>query len=262
MPPDLDKFLAVAEDLADLARNTVLEAYPNAIDCEIKADGSPVTTVDRAVEERLRERITALFPDHGILGDEVDAVGLDREFLWVLDPIDGTKAFAAGLPDFGSLIALCHQGEPVIGVIELPLLGRRCLGVKGRPTTFDGSVVRCRERTELASCVLSSSGPDAFRKGGFAGFEGLRARTAWNVYSAGCVSYVSLARGLVDICLEGNLDPYDFCALVPVIQGAGGTITDWRGERLTLQSGPRVVACGTGGLHDQVLAVLGEHDAP
>ncbi len=249
--------LALALELADLARDTLLAAYRPDYAHSIKSDGSPVTELDKEIERRLRARIEARFPEHGILGEEYGVQGYDREYLWVLDPIDGTKSFAAGLPDFGTLIALCHRGRPIIGIVDVPLQKQRCLGVLGRETTINGEVVRCRAERPLEQSVMVSSGADSFEKnGGQEGFDRLRRRTAWNVYSGGCAGYISLSRGVVDICLEGTLDPFDFCALVPVIEGAGGCITDWRGEALGLESGPLVAASGSRQLHDEILTLL------
>lgn len=257
MADDLDHLVGVALELADLARQTILDSGRIGMAHEIKADGSPVTALDQAVERALRGRIEQRVPDHGVLGEEFGTVGLDREYLWVLDPIDGTKQFAAGLADFGTLIALCRNGEPVIGIIDLPHLDRRCLGVAGRLTTVNGGAVACQPKAKVSDCVMSSSGPDAFKSGETtAGFDRLRKATAWNVYGGGCAGYVSLACGLVDICLDGNLDAFDFCALVPVIEGAGGVITDWQGKPLGLDSGPLIVAASDAALHRDVLACL------
>ena len=257
---EIGRFAAAAEELANLARETVLAGHRFDMAHEIKDDGSPVTELDRAVERVLRARIESLFPEHGILGEEYGAEGADREWLWVLDPIDGTKHFAAGLSDFGTLIALCHDGVPVVGIIDLPLLDRRCLGVAGRPTRLNGREVRCRPRQNLSQCVLSSAGPDAFDGAPEPAFRRLRKSSAWNVYGGGCAGYASLASGVVDICLEGNLDAFDFCALVPVIEGAGGVISDWRGAPLGLDSGPLILAAGDRQVHEAALVLLGQED--
>ena len=257
MTEALEEHLALALELADLARHTLLNGYRPDYAHSIKSDGSPVTALDQEIERKLRSRIEERFPHHGILGEEYGVQGLDREYLWVLDPIDGTKSFAAGLTDFGTLIALCRAGRPIIGIVDMPLQKQRCLGILGRETTINGEVVHCRADQPLHQSIMISSGVDSFN-GNVAqeGFDGLRQRTAWNVYSAGCAGYLSLSRGVVDICLEGNLDPFDFCVLAPVIEGAGGRVTDWQDKRLDLGSGPLMVASGSAQLHDEILAVL------
>lgn len=255
---NLDELVGFAHDLADLIAPIVRADCAADITHVAKDDGSPVTATDRRVEQALRQAIEARYPDHGILGEEFGARDQDRDLVWVLDPIDGTRQFALGLPNFGSLIALCREGTPVIGVIEQPLLGQRCIGVAGRQTEVDGRPVACRRRDRLSDCIMAASGPDSFAKGGIGGLETLRARTAWNVFDGGCLAYASLARGLLDICLDGpNLDPFDICALVPVVEGAGGVITGWHGESLGIHSPGPIIACGSRAAHDQALGCIG-----
>ena len=260
---NLDEFVGFAHELADLVAPIVRADCASDITHVEKDDGSPVTATDRRVEQALRQAIEARYPDHGILGEEFGARDHDRDLVWVLDPIDGTRQFALGLPNFGSLIALCHAGTPVIGVIEQALLGQRCIGVAGRKTEMNGRPIVCRQRETLSECIMAASGPDSFAKGGIEGLETLRARTAWNVFDGGCLAYASLARGLLDICLDGpNLDPFDICALVPVIEGAGGVITGWNGERLGIQSPGPIIAAGSRAAHQQALDCVGPHFCP
>ncbi len=250
----LDEFVAFTHELADLIGPIVRADFAGRITHHYKADGSPVTPTDQRVEQALRQRIEVRYPHHGVLGEEFGARDLNRELVWVIDPIDGTRQFALGLPNFGSLLSLCRNGTPVIGLIEQPLLGRRCIGVAGRPTEVDGRAVTRRPREMLSDCIMSAAGPDYFAKDGLAGFEALCARTAWNVYDGGCLAYASLAQGLLDLCIDGpTLAPFDICALVPVIQGAGGVITGWRGEPLGIDSRGPIIAAAGQGVHDQAL---------
>lgn len=249
--------LSLALELADLARRTLLDAYRPDYAHSIKSDGSPVTVLDQEIERKMRSRIEERFPEHGILGEEYGVQGFDREYVWVLDPIDGTKNFAAGLPDFGTLISLCRAGRPIIGIVDMPMQKQRCLGVAGRETTINGDIVHCRAGQALHQSIMISSGVDSFdRAADQQAFDDLRQRTAWNAYSGGCAVYLSLSRGVVDISLEGNLDSFDYCAIIPVIEGAGGCITDWQGEQLGLESGPKMLASGSRQLHEEILAVL------
>lgn len=263
MPLDIDAYVAFAEELAALARDRARAAFARGAAFTTKSDGSPVTELDQAIEREMRAMIVARFPAHGILGEEYGTERLDHDLVWVLDPIDGTKCFAAGLPTFGSLIALCHEGVPIVGIVELPVMERRCVGARGRPTTLDGRAVRCRPRADLKSCVMSAAGSEFYR--GPAprdGFDRLSTRTEWNVYGGGCVGYASLAAGYVDICLEGaNLSTFDYCAYVPVVEGAGGAISDWRGGALRLVVDPKaraagLVASGDPRVHAEALACL------
>lgn len=251
---NLDEFVAFTHELADLIGPIVRADFAGRITHRYKDDGSPVTATDQRVEQTLRRRIEARYPHHGVLGEEFGARDLDREFVWVIDPIDGTRQFALGLPSFGSLLALCRNGTPVIGLIEQPHLGRRCIAAAGGQTMVDGRAVACRPRETLADCIMSAAGPDFFAKGGRAGFEALCARTAWNVYDCGCPGYASLAQGLLDLCIDGpTLDPFDICALVPVVQGAGGVITGWRGEPLGIDSKGPIIAAASQVVHEQAL---------
>jgi inositol-phosphate phosphatase/L-galactose 1-phosphate phosphatase/histidinol-phosphatase len=242
----IDSFLTFAEELAQLARIRARAAFASGTAFTTKPDGSPVTELDQSIEREMRALIAARFPDHGVLGEEYGTIGADRDLVWVLDPIDGTKCFAAGLPTFGSLIALCHEGVPILGVVELPIMEHRCVGARGRATTLNGRPVRSRARADLKSCVMSAAGIEFYRgPAPREGFDRLVTRTEWNVYGGGCVSYASLACGHVDICLEGaNLSTFDYCAYVPVVEGAGGVITDWRGDALRLVFDPKARAAG------------------
>ncbi|MCL6285685.1 histidinol phosphate phosphatase [Ruegeria sp. 2012CJ41-6] len=260
---DLNEFAEFAQHLADLSRSIAHHEFQNIPAFQNKGDGSPVTAADEAVEAELLRAIRETYPDHGILGEETGCTNLDRDLVWVVDPIDGTKSFATGTSTFGSLIALCHRQKPVIGVIELPVSGWRYVGVAGEVTSFNGVPVSSRKDMRLSDCVLSASGGEFFRgPAPRSGFERLREQCDWTVYGAGCSAFGSLSRGLMDICLEGaNLATFDFCALVPVVEGAGGKITDWRGRPFRLvpdmtHRADGVVATGDAALHEKVLQFL------
>jgi len=246
----------LAGRLADTARAIVRDGR-DRLAMEIKADGSPVTAIDRAVEAALREILAREAPDHGVLGEEFGPEGLDRDHVWVLDPIDGTKQFAAGLPGFGVLIALCRHARPVLGVIEQPLTGERTLGISGAGCWLNGRPVRASGRTSVAEAVAGIANPDAFGPTHDPGMQRLRRATRWNVWDTGCLGYASLARGAIDVVLNGpNLDTFDICALVPVVEGAGGAISAWDGAALTLHSTGAIVAAASAELHEAVRGVL------
>ena len=251
-----EEFVRLAETLAQTARETARRATDDP-EVEIKTDGSPVTTMDRVVEAALRRIIGQRQPAHGILGEEFGPEGADRDWVWVLDPVDGTRQFAAGLPNFGTLVALCHEGRPVVGVIAHLFHEAVCIGVAGRGTLFNGRPVRCSGPDRLSAVVACISDPDAFDARTTPGMEAVRARTRWNVFDGGCLGYASLARGLVGLCLNGpNLEPFDIAALVPVVEAAGGRITDWRGDALTIESEGEIVATSGPRLHDRALEAL------
>lgn len=254
---DLDELIAFSHELADIARPIVRADCTRQITHEMKQDGSPVTPTDKRVEQALRERIEARYPDHGVLGEEFGTLGLDREFVWVIDPIDGTRQFALGLPSFGCLLALCRDAVPVIGVIEQPLLARRWVGVSGRSTESDGTALACRTRQSLADCIMAAASPESFARGGREGLEALYGEVDWYITDGGCLTYASLAQGQIDVCLGGpNLDPFDICALAPVVEGAGGVMTDWRGDPVRLDSRGPVLAAGGRAIHDLALTYI------
>jgi len=253
-----EDFTDLAGRLADTARTIVREGR-DRLAMEIKSDGSPVTAIDKAVEGAIRDILAKEASDHGILGEEYGSIGLDREFVWVIDPVDGTKQFAAGLPGFGVLVALCQDGRPVLGIIEQPLTGERTIGLASGGCWLNGQPVTTSGRETLAGAVAGLSGPDAFDEAHIGGFERLRRATRWNLFDTGCLGYASVARGAIDLALNGNnLDAFDICALVPVIEGAGGRISDWTGAPLTLASEGAILAAASAPLHDAALALLND----
>ena len=256
MSADLAPFLALAYDLAAASGAILRRYFRQTIAVDDKSDASPVTIADREVEQTLRVAITKAYPDHGILGEEFGAHNTDADHVWVLDPIDGTKSFITGKATFGTLIALCRKGAPVVGVIDQPITRERWIGAAGRATTFNGATVKTRASVKLADALLYATTPQMFVGDDAAAFERLTARVKYPLYGADCYAYGLLASGFTDLVCEASLKPYDYCALVPVVNGAGGKITDWQGDALTIASGPRVLAAGDTGLHAQALAVL------
>ena len=251
-----EDFTELATRLADAARDIVRDGR-DRLAMEIKPDGSPVTAIDKAVESEIREILAREAPDHGILGEEFGSTGLDREFVWVVDPVDGTKQFAAGLPGFGVLVALCQHRRPVLGIIEQPLTGERTLGLASGGCWLNGQPVATSGREILSDAVAGLSGPDAYDESHFGGFERPRRATRWNLFDTGCLGYASLARGAIDLALNGtNLDAFDICALVPVVRGAGGRISGWDGAALTLDSSGAILASASASLHEAALTVL------
>lgn len=236
----------------------IVRAQGDDIGLRYKADGSPVTDVDIAVEEAWREMLEAEVPDHGVLGEEHGARGLEREYVWVLDPIDGTRQFAGGLLNFGCLIALCRDGRPVLGVVEQPLAGLRWTGVDGRRTELNGAPVSVRPCEAAAQAVASLCDPDCITDATRAGYEAVRAATSWNLYDGGCIGMARVACGRTDLALYGpNVDPFDICPLVPVVEGAGGCISTWSGDAVTLATEGVIFASGSPALHREVLGLLG-----
>lgn len=256
---EIDTFMAVARELADLASDMAANAWRRDLVVTYKADGSSLTQADLTIEALWREKIRQTFPDHSILGEEYGAETGRSAFTWVLDPIDGTRQFGAGLLNFASLISLCRDGEPVLGIIDLPIPGGRYVAAEGMGTMFGGRATRCRTCPDISEAVISLANPDSFQGASVAGYNRLRATGRLRVFDGGAASYGALARGLIDICLNGDdLDAYDICALCPVVREAGGVITDWQGRPLSLSSSGAIVASASPELHAKVLDRLGE----
>jgi myo-inositol-1(or 4)-monophosphatase len=218
-----------------------------------KSDETPVTVADRNAELKLRELIQKQFPAHGIIGEEFGNDRADAEFVWVLDPIDGTKAFVTGCPLFGTLIALLHQGKPVLGAIHQPILKQLCIG-DGTVTHLNDQPVHLRSVSKLAEATLlyTELGLIAQHQS-IAGFEALEARCRIVRTWGDCYGYLLLAWGFADIMVDPVMKPWDFLPLVPIIRGAGGSITNWQGGDVL--SSDSVVAAAPN-LHGEVIKIL------
>lgn len=221
---------------------------------EVKGDASPVTAADRGAEELMRALIAGRFPSHGIVGEEFGSEREEAEWVWVLDPIDGTKSFISGVPLWGTLIALKFQGQPVLGAIHQPVLGQLMVG-DGRETVLNGRAVRVRacarieEATVLASDPIAN--PHRFQNG--AAHDALLARARIARTWGDCYGYLLLAGGWADVMLDPIMNPWDIQALIPVVRGAGGVITDWQGHDPV--NADSIIAAGPG-LHAQVVRML------
>ncbi|MFT3767029.1 MAG: histidinol-phosphatase [Minicystis sp.] len=257
MTPD-GSLLDLARRLADASGAVIRRHFRTGIDADDKADQSPVTVADREAESVMRALIAEHAPGHGIIGEEFGQENDGAELVWVLDPIDGTKAFITGKPIFGTLIALMEQGKPVLGIIDQPIVGDRWIGAAGQPTTLNGKPARVRVCPGLGQARISTTGPQYFDDARRGAFERVAAQAKLLSYGGDCYQYGLVASGSIDVVIESGLKLHDFAALVPVIEGAGGLMTDWRGRPLDAASAGDVVAAGDARVHAEVLAVLGE----
>jgi len=256
MTDDLRPFADLALRLADAARPIALHHFRNDPHTETKPDASPVTIADRESERVMREMIRAAFPEHGIIGEEWGVDRPDASHVWVLDPIDGTKSFVTGRPLFGALIALCRDGKPVVGVIDCPAADDRWVGVQGLPTTHNGRPCRTRACARLADAVLYATSPYMFVGCDWDGFDRLHSAVKFPIFGNDCHGYGLVASGWADLVVEAQLKVYDWAALVPVAEGAGGVITDWSGAALGLHNDGRVVLGGDRRMHRAALEIL------
>lgn len=233
--------------------------FRSALLVEAKGDASPVTEADRGAERAIRALLADRHPDHGVIGEEYGTTNPDAEWVWVLDPIDGTRAFVTGRPLFGTLIGLLHRGRPVLGLIDQPTTGERWIGVEGLPTSFTsrfGGTPRCRPCATLAEAELSCTSPDMFDAGSAPRFAAVKAAARRTTWGGDCYAYGLLALGLVDVVVDATMKPWDWAALVPVIEGAGGRCTDWAGRPLTLDGDGTVLAVGDAALLPETTRLL------
>lgn len=227
------EMVELAQAMADAVRPVIRRHFRTRIAVDSKEDASPVTIADRQAEQAMRDMIAARFPAHGVRGEEFGLHQAEAEWVWVLDPIDGTKSFVSGSLAFGTQIALLHRGRPVLGIIDQPITGERWLGRAGEPTLLDGAPVRTSEVATLAEAVAYTSAPDHFGAAQRQRYDRLAGQVRFTRASHDCYAAGLLALGTVDLLLEGNVHDYDILPQLPIILGAGGIATDWEGRPLT-----------------------------
>ena len=249
-----DEIKPFFRELAEASGKIIAPLYRDAgLRVDTKADGSPVTEADRRAEEVMRTMISARYPGHGIMGEELGTENPDAEFVWVLDPIDGTISFTTGCPLFATLVGLLHRGQPVLGMIHQPVTQQLCLG-DGERTTLNGHTVRVRPVSSLSEAVLLTTDIENIgrcREGG--GFERLRRQCRLVRTWGDAYGYLLLAGGRADVMLDPVMNPWDVLPLVAVVRGAGGVITDWYGNDVT--TGNSCVAASPG-VHGRVIDLL------
>lgn len=243
-PPDL---IPIAEAAADLAGTAIRPLFRSALLVEAKGDASPVTEADKAAERAIRALLAERLPDHGVIGEEYGNHNADADWVWVLDPIDGTRAFVTGRPLFGTLIGLLHKGVPVLGLMDQPVTGERWISVSGEATRFRsplGGQIGCRPCAVLAEAELSCTSPDMFDAATAPRFAAVKAAARRTTWGGDCIAYGLVALGLVDVVVDATMKPWDWAALVPIVEGAGGRCTDWAGKPLRLDGDGTVLAVG------------------
>ncbi|HET8612401.1 MAG TPA: histidinol-phosphatase [Sphingomonas sp.] len=248
--------IALAERLADAAGAAIRPYFRARFTVEAKADASPVTEADRAAESAMRALLETERPADGIVGEEYGPVREGAERVWVLDPIDGTRSFVAGRPIFGTLVALIEGGAPVLGVLDQPILGERWVGAKGQQTRFGPGTVGTRHCPELSHAHIATTGPGYFSEDEAAAYQRVVAAARDSLWGGDCYNYGLLALGQLDAVIEAGLKLHDFAALAPIVEGAGGTMTDWHGRPLGPESEGHVVAVGDRRLLEPILERL------
>ena len=253
-------FAAFVDRLASVSGETIRPFFRTALGVENKslAGGfDPVTAADRAAEVAMRTLIKKTFPAHGIIGEELGAERADAEYVWVLDPIDGTKSFICGLPAWGTLIALTRRGEPIYGMMHQPFTGEHFTG-DGSAARYRGPAgdraLRVRHCAALEEAVLLTTSPLLMQDADRACFQRVEQAVRLSRYGGDCYAYCMLAAGHIDLVIETELKPYDVMPLIPIITGAGGIITSWEGDGA--ESGGRVVVAGDARVHEAAIALL------
>ena len=250
------EYLPLAHRLADASGAVILRYFRQTLAVEDKdyiAGYSPVTAADREAEAAIRALIVEACPDHGILGEEYGHERPDARFTWVIDPIDGTKAFISGLPTWGTLIALQDGGKGIIGVLDQPFLRERFIG-HGEGAYLGERRLAARPCPDLGGAVLFATEPDMFTPAERAAFDSLAARVRLRRFGADCYAYGMLALGFVDLVVEASMNPWDIAALIPIVEGAGGLVTAWDGGPVGADG--RVLAVGDRRLHAPALEIL------
>lgn len=246
----------LAQEFAQASADVIRDYYRSGLAIDDKSDASPVTQADREAEIAMRKLIKERRPQDGIIGEEFGRENEDAEWTWVLDPVDGTKAFITGRPLFVTLIGLLHHGVPVLGVINQPVTGDCWVGVVGEGTTLNGKPAQVSQIVELNRARIGSTGPQYYGAEGLAAFNALAAQCRFAVWGGDGYQFGLLASGGMDIAVESGIKLHDFAALAPVVIGAGGIMTDWQGHALDKNSGGDVVAAATPALHAAALGYL------
>ncbi len=253
-------FAAFVEELATISGETIRPFFRSAIDVENKSRSGgfdPVTAADRAAEAAMRTMIKRTFPAHGVIGEEFEPEHPDAEYVWVLDPIDGTKSFISGMPVWGTLIALTRNGEPIYGMMHQPFIREQFSG-DGHGARYRGPAgdrtLRVRPCASLGDAVLCTTSPLLMKDADRKRFVRVEKDVRLSRYGGDCYAYCVLAAGHVDLVIETELKPYDVLALIPIIEGAGGVITTW--DNKPAHKGGRIVAAGDKRVHAQAMALL------
>jgi len=242
-------------DALNSASKIALNYFRQPVSIEVKADDSPVTIADREIEQAIRNLITERFPGHAIYGEEQGQTSGEGG-TWVIDPIDGTKSFLLGNPLFGCLVGFVEDGMVQAGGLSMPALNEIWVADRSGPTTLNGNGCRTSQCQDLSTASLLTSSPDFFDREEYKAFETLSKQIQYRRFGGDCYTYAMLVGGWVDLVVESGLYPFDYLPLVPIVEQAGGVISDWQGNSLGLSSGSQVIAAATPQLHEAALKIL------
>ena len=256
MTNQYDEFVDFANVLADASAEIINNYFRKKINIDNKKDDTPVTIADQNTELKIRELILKKYPSHGILGEEYGKTQIKSEFVWVIDPIDGTRSFIAGHKDFGTLIALLHNNKPVLGIINCPAHQERWVGIKDEKTRLNNKIIKTSSTKKIEDAYLFTSGiyfnEPILKKG----YQLIRDKSKYFRLGGDCYMYGMLASGLIDIVIEDTLKAHDYMALVNVIEGAGGKITDKFGNDINIESDGSLVASCNQEIHKDLINII------
>lgn len=251
----MGELIEFAHTLADGAREIAMRYHRKQNQKWLKSDKTYVTEADLNIEEFIRQKITAAYPDHGFYGEEFGDSD-DATLKWCVDPIDGTAPFVFGLPTFGVLIALTYQLKPILGIIESPAMQQRWVGATGVKTTFEGNACNTNANGSLSDAVVFATSIDMFNDDEREVFDSVTSKAKTRRFGADCYAYGLLASGHIDVVMESDMKPYDMMALVPVVTSAGGVVTDWEGNSINIKSGFTILATSNKRIHEECLKII------
>ena len=253
-------FAGFVDELADASGDAIRPFFRTSLSIDDKSNGrgfDPVTAADRAAEAAMRALIRRNFPTHGVIGEEFNDERADAEYVWVLDPIDGTKSFISGMPAWGTLIGLMRLGDPVYGMMHQPFIRERFFG-DGKTARYRGPAgeraLSARTCAQLHDAVLFTTSPLLMNDADRAAFANVERAVKLSRYGGDCYAYCMVAAGNIDLVIETEIKPHDIAALIPIITGAGGIVTTWEGERA--EKGGRIVAAGDARVHAEAMKAL------
>jgi len=251
------QLLEFANSFADMSREILKANYFKNFKIEKKIDGSLVTNIDKKIELLFRKKLKKVFPSHGVIGEEFESERIDSEYVWIIDPLDGTHSFISGKPLFGTLICCTKNNAPIIGIIDMPILNQRWYGGEGFGVKMNGK--RCKyvkKNKKLNESIISSTSLLMFDDEHMNKIKEIYKKFRFPIFGTDCYAYGLLISGKIDLIIEANMKPWDYMAQVALIKEFGASITDWNGKELNVDSDGKVVASYGKNHHKKLLSFL------